>query len=448
MTCHDAVLMLTSIGSRLAGLSQAALGTALLGALALSACSDDANTADTSGTPTTTSSATVATTASAMTAASTGTGGMGTTGTDTTGVGTTSATVGTESSSSSQSSSGGTTGSSTTGSSTTTGTSTTGDGGTGGGAPANLSETGLFTVRAADGSLTLAEGVREFQPKYALWSDGALKQRYVYLPPGAQIDTTDADHWKFPVGTKLWKSFSVGEQLVETRLIERTGETETDWRFATYLWETAESTDAIKMDYKEQWLNAAGTTHDIPAGSMCERCHNGLKERALGFSALQLNHDLGGLNLATLESEGLLTDDIPLDIGMPGDDELTQDALGYLHANCGNCHNDSPGVPVESVPEPRMLLRVLVGDKTLADTGTYQTAVNVPNTASAELPVDYRLHGAEPGGDPDFLSAILYRMDQRGIEDQMPPIGTTERDQEGIDLIYSWALTLPAPAEP
>ena len=413
----------------------------MLSAFALSACSDDSGNTTTSGTATTSPSTVgiTATATSATSAGPTGTGGMGTTGTDTTGMGTTSATVGTESSSSSQSSTGGTTGST-----TTTGTSTTGDGGTGGGAPANLSETGLFTERAADGSLTLAEGVREFQPKYALWSDGALKQRYVYLPPGTQIDTTDADHWKFPVGTKLWKSFSVGEQLVETRLIERTGETETDWRFATYLWETAESTDAIKMDYKEQWLNASGTTHDIPAGSMCERCHNGLEERALGFSALQLNHDLGGLNLATLESEGLLTEDIPLDIGMPGDDETTQNALGYLHANCGNCHNDRPGVPVESVPEPRMLLRVLVGDETPEQTGTYQTAVNVMNTASAELPVDYRLHGGEPG-EVDYASAILYRMDQRGIEDQMPPIGTTERDQEGIDLIYSWALTLPAP---
>ena len=444
MTCHDAVLMASSIRRRLAsaGLFRGAAllpGVALLSAFALAACSDDSDKT-TSGTATT-SPTTMGTTVTVTSAGPTGTGGMGTTGTGTTGTttSTTTATVGTESSSSSQSSTGGTTGST-----TATATSTTGDGGTGGGAPANLSETGLFTVRMADGSLMLAEGVREFQPKYALWSDGALKQRYVYLPPGTQIDTTDADHWKFPVGTKLWKSFSVGEQLVETRLIERTGDGETDWLFATYLWETPESTDAVKVDYEEQWRNAAGTTHDIPAGSMCERCHNGLKERALGFSALQLNHDLGGLDLATLVSEGLLTEDISLDIGMPGD-EMTQNALGYLHANCGNCHNDSPGVPVESVPEPRMLLRVLVGDETPEATGTYTTAVNIPNTASAELPVDYRLHGAEPGGDPDYLSAILYRMDQRDVEDQMPPIGTTERDQDGIDLIYSWALTLPAP---
>lgn len=306
-----------------------------------------------------------------------------------------------------------------------------------------LSETGLFTARVG-GALMLAEGVREYQPKYALWSDGALKHRYIYLPPGTQIDTSDADHWMFPVGTKLWKSFSMGEQLVETRLMERLGEDPNDWRFATYLWETADATDASKLKYKDQWLDAAGTTHDLPSGSMCERCHNGLEERALGFSALQLNHDLGGLDLATLMSESLLTDEIPLDIGMPGEDEQTQNALGYLHANCGNCHNDRPGIPVESVPAPQLLLRVLVGDQALEDTGTYKTAINQPTTASEELGLDWRILGGEVGEEP-IQGAILYRMSKRGVEDQMPPIGTQMQDADGYELIRSWIQSLPAP---
>ena len=71
-----------------------------------------------------------------------------------------------------------------------------------------------------------------------------MKQRYVYLPPGTQVDTSDADHWRLPVGTKLWKSFTSGEHLVETRLIERFGEGEHDFRYATYFWETPEASDA------------------------------------------------------------------------------------------------------------------------------------------------------------------------------------------------------------
>jgi hypothetical protein len=320
-----------------------------------------------------------------------------------------------------------------------------GTGGTGPVAPETLSETGLFTMRGGEmGELVPTEGVREFEPRYWLWSDGSFKRRYVYLPPDSQIDTSDPDHWVLPAGTKLWKSFVVGEEgkLVETRLIERTGDGDDDWLFATYYWETVDATDATLVPFGDQMQNAQQTTHDIPNGIMCGNCHSPLKDRALGFSALQLNHDGGGLNLATLMDEGWLTDPISLDIQPPGDDPLTQDALGYLHANCGNCHNDSPGIPVDSVPEPRMYLRLSVNDLTVDDTGAYQTAVNQPTTAmsSTMLGFDTRI----VGGD-ETTSTVFYRMNQRLVEDQMPPIGTELTDPDGLALIQSWIQSLPPP---
>src|SRR5688572_15557345 len=170
---------------------------ALLGALVFAACgTDDGEGTAATGTPATTTgtlgstTATVTATTAASVTSTTSTGTVSTTA---------SATVGTETSSATASGTGGassTTGTAT-GTDTGTGTSTTG----GMEAPALLSETGLFTARV-DGQLMLAEGVREFQPKYALWSDGALKNRYIYLPPGTQIDTSDEDHWVFPAGTK------------------------------------------------------------------------------------------------------------------------------------------------------------------------------------------------------------------------------------------------------
>ncbi len=309
--------------------------------------------------------------------------------------------------------------------------------------PSKLSETGLFTARGtAPGELILSPGVREFEPKYWLWSDGADKRRYVYLPPGAQIDTTDPDHWVFPLGTKLWKSFISGTQLVETRLLERIGAGPNEFRYATYYWKTADATDAEREDYEEQRMNAAGTPHDIPSGQMCERCHNGLKDHALGFSALQLAHDGPGVTLATLIDEGALTAPVPVTIKMPGGDQLTQDALGYLHSNCGNCHNDSPGLPVENVPAPQLLLRVSVNDQTLEDTDTFLTAINKRATASDEIGPDYyRLEGGNVTG-----SVIHYRMDKRGIEYQMPPIGSSVKDPDGLALIASWIQSLPPPS--
>src|SRR5262245_7866666 len=69
-------------------------------------------------------------------------------------------------------------------------------------APQRLSETGLF---ADIGRETLAPGVVAYAPRFQLWSDGAEKRRWLWLPPGTRIDTSDMDSWVFPVGTKLWK---------------------------------------------------------------------------------------------------------------------------------------------------------------------------------------------------------------------------------------------------
>jgi hypothetical protein len=309
--------------------------------------------------------------------------------------------------------------------------------------PLNLSETGLFTARgAAPGELVLGPGVREFEPRYWLWSDGSDKNRYVYLPPGTQIDTTDPDHWVFPLGTKLWKSFIRDGQLVETRLLERFGAGVNEFRYATYIWETATATDATRMGYRNQRIDAAGTPHDIPNGQACERCHNALEDHALGFSALQLNHNLPGVTLQTLLDEGLLTTPISTSIGIPGADQATRDALGYLHANCGNCHNDSPGLPEASVPPPQMLLRVLIGDTTPEQTGAYRTAVNQRTTASPELQIEYRIRG---GSTVERESALWFRMNQRMIEDQMPPIATELQDPTGLATITSWIQSLPPP---
>jgi hypothetical protein len=304
--------------------------------------------------------------------------------------------------------------------------------------PALLSATGLFTART-NGELVLAQGVREFEPAYWLWSDGADKQRYIYLPAGTKIDTTDPDHWVFPTGTKLWKSFISGTQLVETRLIEVMGP-ENSVRYATYAWMTADATDADRMNYRDLWIDAAGSSHDIPNGIHCELCHNTLKEHVLGFSALQLNHNRGGVTLQTLLDEDLLTSPIPTTIGMPGADQATKDVVGYFHANCGNCHNDSPGVAMSAIPAPQMYLRVLLDDQMLEDTGLFQTAINQRITGSNELGIDYRIRGGD-----ELQSAVHVRMNLRMNEDQMPPIGTTEKDMMGLTAIDTWIRSLPAP---
>lgn len=310
-----------------------------------------------------------------------------------------------------------------------------GSSGQGGAVPLTLSSTGLFSSIDDSGALVLGPGVLAYEPRYKLWSDSANKARWVCLPAGSKIDTSDPDHWSVPVGTKFWKEFAIGSQRVETRLIERTGPGAADFSYTTYHWETAADAKLVPPD--ESVLDASGTSHDIPSQQQCKRCHAALAEHILGFGALQLSHDLPGVTAKSLRDQALLTTPLPEGIAFPGD-QVAQDALGYLHANCGGCHNDSPGIPLDGLPAPQMYLRVLVGDKTPEATGAYRTALNQKVT---KTDIDLlRIQGGDPAS-----SAIHYRMNVRGSEDQMPPIATENVDMTGLTMVAAWIKKLPAP---
>jgi len=216
-----------------------------------------------------------------------------------------------------------------------------GNGGSAGvvGDPTLLSQTGLFVdIKAPLGSKVLVDGVHKFAPAYALWSDGALKQRYVYMPPGGKIDTSNMDFWQYPAGFKLWKDFSRDGKLIETRLLMKRGDGISDWYMVAFVWND---------DYTEATatpggvMNARGTMHDVPPKEGCVGCHGAMHDYALGFSAVQLSKPMAtdDLNIAQIAQMGWMTD-MPVAAGypLPGTD-VEKKALGYLHANCGMCHH-------------------------------------------------------------------------------------------------------------
>src|SRR5262245_39550495 len=104
------------------------------------------------------------------------------------------------------------------------------------GLPPRLSDTGLYASEATRLAGKVSPDVLPFSPQYPLWSDGAAKRRWIYLPPGSSIDATQPDAWDFPRGTKLWKEFRHGG-AVETRYLERGADGA--WRFGSYVWNAA-----------------------------------------------------------------------------------------------------------------------------------------------------------------------------------------------------------------
>jgi hypothetical protein len=175
--------------------------------------------------------------------------------------------------------------------------------------------------------------------------------------------------------------------------------------------------------------NIAGTMHDAPAQKDCGACHRGDAGRVLGFSAIQLSPASTGPNLQSLQAAGLLSDP-PAAGGYPlAADPATAAALGYLHANCGHCHNPNG----TSWPDTQMLLRSVVADAGRNTSAVARSIVNVPLQYWRGGAISVRVAPGQPDG-----SAIVARMSARGNDNQMPPLATELVDSTGLDTIRQW----------
>ncbi len=297
--------------------------------------------------------------------------------------------------------------------------------------PLHLADTGLYSDFA---SRTLAPGIIEYTPRHPLWSDGAEKKRYLLLPPNARIDTSDMDNWAFPVGTKVWKEFDVGSVVVETRLLWKVSDAQ--WWEVAYAW-TSDGTDAIAS--VDGGANALGTGHEIPSQQDCNACHANVRDVLIGVSALQLGASDGDGTLTSLAGQNKLTNapsNAPFDVPGAG---VTREALGYLHGNCGHCHNGDYASPTLQ-KQTNMRLRLSVSDVDASNTPVNKTATCLvmkhlvpPDVAYALVP-----------GDPD-ASGIVARMNRRDSYG-MPPECTNAVDEAGVATVSAWIASMDAGA--
>jgi len=189
-----------------------------------------------------------------------------------------------------------------------------------------------------------------FTPTFPLWSDASDKQRFLLLPEGTSVDTSDPEHWVFPVGTLVVKHFGYalktgGRREIETRVLQKGPE---GWRFGTYVWNAAQ-TEAELSDGKPKPVPIAGVlgpvppsfTYEIPGTAQCRACHARQDDVVIGFEAMQLP----GAVLEALERDGVLS--TPQRAAWQSVDGATwseASVRGYLHANCAHCHSDEGGL--------------------------------------------------------------------------------------------------------
>lgn len=308
-------------------------------------------------------------------------------------------------------------------------------------APARLADTGLYSHFA---SRTIDPRNLAYSPQYPLWSDGASKRRWIFLPPGTAVDARDPEAWKFPVGTKIWKEFSWGRR-VETRYLENTRQ---GWRYAAYEWRDDES-DAILASESgslTRYEIAPGKPHRLPSIADCKSCHQGGRAEVLGFGALQLSPDRdplapnrealqpGMVTLDTLVRRGLVRG-FPADLLTPpprvhSPTPRGRAAIGYLHANCANCH-DSVG--------PLATLGVDLHHALRARDAAEQPAalaIGHPSRFKVSRKPGAKSVWIEPGSPA--TSAVAVRMASRNAIVQMPPLGTQLVDEAALEIIREW----------
>jgi len=331
--------------------------------------------------------------------------------------------------------------------------------------PRKLSETGLF---ASTKDHRVAPGVIPYSVNAPLWSDHALKDRYLAIPGNGQIGFDEITYpqpspgatpgWRFPDGTVLVKTFSMemergkpqSAKRLETRLLhcqQFPGTQEYGdqyWHGYTYVWND-DQTDATLLEAggADRLLRIKvgneliEQNYRFPSRPECTLCHTNAAKFALGMSTIQMNrdHDYDGVvanQLATLEHIGLFTKPLPLrPEQLPrlpdySDSRYTIDARArsYLHSNCAHCHIKWGGGNAEFK---------LLATLPLSELGVVNVA---PNHGS------FGIDGAKllVIGDPQ-RSIIAHRIAKTGLG-RMPHVGSRVVDESAVQLIDRWIQSL------
>lgn len=316
----------------------------------------------------------------------------------------------------------------------------------------HLSCTGLYADYTQK---TVADDRMPYKPAAEFWSDGAEKSRWLYLPPGTKIDTTDMNEWEFPVGTEVFKEFRLHGKRVETRLFKKTAE---QWINTTYRWKDDES-DAERLDTGDSIDGGGpdGGVYEIPTAVQCVDCHGGRKDFMLGIDATSLGlPGATGLTLQALSDKKLLTAEpaaktlaYPTSTPALGGDKAGP-ALAWLHINCGSaCHNQEFG---PGGKQTGLYMRLKGTDlmptvTTVDKTDVFTSAVCKDSNHLDAPSTTAKLKFIRPGNVAKSWLSTISNQRYPAAPSQMPPDYTHAVDVQGHKLLEDWiaAMTTPCP---
>ncbi|MDE2563438.1 MAG: hypothetical protein KGL48_14440 [Sphingomonadales bacterium] len=294
------------------------------------------------------------------------------------------------------------------------------------GFPSRLSDYGFFTGGAA---LKPVAGVTPYRLNTPLWSDGATKLRFLYLPKGEEAKAQGDGLIDLPVGAALIKTFAFPEngklRLIETRVLMHRAD---GWLALPYEWNDAQTDATLALAGARLPLTTpqgVSISYAIPNKNQCKECHElggsvtpiGPKARNLSVAWLEAQHAAGRLDKVPAVAHRIPVwedrDKVPVESA----------ARGYLEINCAHCHN-----PRGAASNSGLDLRWEQGDPVKYGVGKAPTAAG---RGSGNLLVDIA------PGDP-VHSILLYRMESVEGGIAMPELGKASIDPAGIAVVRRW----------
>ncbi len=313
-----------------------------------------------------------------------------------------------------------------------------------------LSEYNFYDGNMVD--LNPVYGVLPYELITPLFTDYAIKKRFIWMPTGASSSyVSDGAIFDFPVGTIIIKNFYYDNVLpenetkvLETRLLIKTA---TEWIFAEYIWNDEQTEAVYDMEGRTvpiEWLQngeARTVNYRIPSASECLTCHKTVSDAIpIGPKPQNINsifnfQDGSKNQMSKWVEMGYLENNYPgaIQTVVKWDDPsqpLELRMRSYFDANCAHCH--TPGGHCDYRP-------IKLSFNESSNPENLGICVEPEGDISIWIEDDPS-HLIAPG---DIENSVIYfRMNTTEDAIKMPLIGRNLIHEEAVSLLVEWINSL------